>query len=80
MGLFGWNDNVRKHFAINNNIRLQSIEGNLISLQIMFLEKEKYIMGMTSAEEYKKWLSSIDKPTWGKLDLYMKTMEGTNNA
>lgn len=79
MGLFGGNDNVGKHFEINNSV-LHSIDGNLISLQIMFLEKEKYIMGMTSAEEYKKWLSSIDKPTWEKLDLYIKMMEGINNA
>lgn len=56
---------------------LQNINLNLLSLRVMFLEKEKYMMGMTSAEDYKKWLTGIDKSTW---DLLMKTSGGNQNG
>ena len=60
-----------------NNCELKSINSSLMALRVMFLEKEKYVMGMTSAEDYKKWLNGIDKSTW---DLMMKITGGNTNG
>lgn len=75
MGLFG--SSTVDFYTEANFKELQNVNASLLALRVMMLEKEKYIMGMTSAEDYKKWLNGIDKSTW---DLLMKTTGGNTNG
>lgn len=59
MGLFGGND---------YSIYLQSLNANLISIHLTFLEKERYMMGLTTAEEYKKFLEGVSNNKWRQLE------------
>ena len=60
MGLFGGND---------YSIYLQSLNANLISVHLTFLEKERYMMGLTTAEEYKKFLEKVSNNKWRQLEV-----------
>ncbi len=63
-----------KHFEVIDS-RLTTIDSRLLTLIVMFLESEKYRAGITSDDEYKKWLNGIDKSLWNSFDQHVKIME-----
>lgn len=58
------------------NRSLRCIDTSLLTLRIMFLESERNRVGLTSDEDYRQWLITLDKPTWDLIKANTKIMEG----
>ena len=58
---------------------LRCIDTSLLALRVMFLESERNRVGLTSNEDYRQWLITLDKPTWDLLKINTKIMEEQNH-
>lgn len=65
MGLFGGNYNDRR--LEQCSIYLETLNNELLTLHLTFLEKERYMMGLTTAEDYKKFLEGVSNTKWNHL-------------
>lgn len=54
---------------------LRCIDTSLLALRAMFLESERNRVGLTSDEDYRQWLITLDKPTWDLIKINTKIME-----
>lgn len=70
----------------NTDIQLSDIKSklfgigtDLVMLKILFFESERNRVGLTSDEDYKKWLNDIEKPTWDSIKNYIKNNGGTKS-
>lgn len=59
--------------------RLITIDTSLLALRAMLLESERNRVGLTSDEDYKQWLNTLDKPTWDLIKINNKIMEEQNH-
>lgn len=65
MGLFGGNNNDRR--LKQCSIYLQTLNSELLTMHLTFLEKERYMMGLVTAEDYKKFLEGVSDSKWNHL-------------
>lgn len=65
MGLFGGNknttDDIRNLNLKISNLHLSNLELSVERLHISFLQKERYMMGLVKADEYKEFLDTLFK-------------------
>lgn len=63
MGLFGGNnDNRIRNLNLKiSNLHLSNLELSVERLHISFLQKERYMMGLVKADEYKEFLDTLFK-------------------
>ena len=69
MGLFGGSNKLIENRLKQCTLYLDNLETELLTLHLSFLEKERYIMGLTTAEEYKKILEQMTNSKWNYLKL-----------
>lgn len=66
-----------KHDYINK--KLTVIDGNLLTLRLLFVESERHRFGLTSDEDYKKWLDRMNNLNWKLYEAYEKILEALVN-
>jgi len=69
MGLFGGNNELIENRLKQCTLYLDNLETELLTLHLSFLEKEQYMMGLTTADEYKKTLEQMANSKWNLLKL-----------
>ena len=69
MGLFGGNNELIENRLKQCTLYLDNLETEVLTLHLSFLEKERYMMGLTTAEEYKKILEQMTNSKWNHLKL-----------
>ena len=69
MGLFGGNNELIENRLKQCTLYLDNLDSELLTLHLSFLEKERYMMGLTTAEEYKKILEKMADSKWNRLEL-----------
>jgi len=69
MGLFGGNNELIENRLQQCTLYLDNLETELLTLHLSFLEKERYMMGLTTADDYKKILDQMTNSKWNRLKL-----------
>lgn len=69
MGLFGGDNKLIENRLKQCALYLDNLESELLTLHLSFLEKERYMMGFITAEEYKKILEQMTNSKWNRLKL-----------